>query len=118
MDYAIEGFQLEKSFVKKRSAREILTKPFAAAEKIAALRGVDLHVKTGEIFGLLGPNGAGKTTLVKILCCLILPDRGRAVVAGDVGHGCDLREAGPDIGAGLGAGERPRIRLTGETPSR
>jgi len=87
MDYAIEGFQLEKSFAKKRSIKDLFTKPFAAPGNVRALRGVDLHVKTGEIFGLLGPNGAGKTTLVKILSCLILPDRGRALIGGeDVRH--------------------------------
>lgn len=87
MEYAIEGFQLEKFFVKKRSLRELATKPFGKPERIEALRGIDLHVKRGEIFGLLGPNGAGKTTLVKILSCLVLPDRGRAVVGGqDVRH--------------------------------
>jgi ABC-type multidrug transport system ATPase subunit len=64
MDYAIEGFQIEKSFAKKRSLTDLLTKPFASPGRIDALRGVDLHVKTGEIFGLLGPNGAGKSTLV------------------------------------------------------
>jgi len=83
VEYAIEGFRLEKSFAKKRSLKEIVTKPFVPAEPIEALRGVDLHVRTGEIFGLLGPNGAGKTTLVKILSCLVLPDRGRAVVGGE-----------------------------------
>jgi ABC-2 type transport system ATP-binding protein len=46
------------------------------------LRGIDLQVGEGEIFGLLGPNGAGKTTLLKILSCLILPDKGSAVVGG------------------------------------
>ena len=87
MEYAIEGFELEKSFAKKRSFRELITKPFAAPERVRALRGVDLRVKTGEIFGLLGPNGAGKTTLVKILSCLILPDHGRATIGGeDVRH--------------------------------
>ena len=87
MDYAIEGFELEKSFAKKRSLTELVTKPFATQERVRALRGVDLHVKTGEIFGLLGPNGAGKTTLVKILSCLILPDHGRALIGGeDVRH--------------------------------
>ena len=87
MDYAIEGFELEKSFAKKRSLAELITKPFSAPGRVQALRGVDLHVKTGEIFGLLGPNGAGKTTLVKILSCLILPDRGRALIGG-----CDVRQ--------------------------
>lgn len=82
MDYTIETFQLEKSFVKKRSIKELVTRPFGRAERIEALRGIDLHVRRGEIFGLLGPNGAGKTTLVKILSCLVLPDRGRAVVGG------------------------------------
>jgi ABC-2 type transport system ATP-binding protein len=87
MDYAIEGFQIEKSFSKKRSLKELFTRPFSPAGRVNALRGVDLHVKTGEIFGLLGPNGAGKTTLVKILSCLILPDRGRATIGGeDVRH--------------------------------
>ena len=87
MDYAIEGFHLEKSFARKRSLKELFTKPFSPPERVRALRGVDLRVKTGEIFGLLGPNGAGKTTLLKILACLVLPDAGRAEVGGeDVRH--------------------------------
>lgn len=49
---------------------------------IEALRGIDLQIKKGEIFGLLGPNGAGKTTLIKILCALVTPDEGKAYVYG------------------------------------
>ncbi|MGV6814531.1 MAG: ABC transporter ATP-binding protein [Phycisphaerales bacterium] len=41
--------------------------------KVHALRGVDLQVGAGEIFGLLGPNGAGKSTLVKVLLTIIKP---------------------------------------------
>ncbi len=47
-----------------------------------ALRGVDLEVPWGGIVALLGPNGAGKSTLLRILGTTVLPDRGRAEVAG------------------------------------
>ncbi|MGB7574937.1 MAG: ABC transporter ATP-binding protein [Thermodesulfobacteriota bacterium] len=47
-----------------------------------ALKGVDLQIEEGEIFGILGPNGAGKTTLLSILCTLLLPDRGNVHILG------------------------------------
>lgn len=41
-----------------------------------AVRGVDLQLAQGEIFGFLGPNGSGKTTTIRMLCGLLTPDSG------------------------------------------
>jgi ABC-2 type transport system ATP-binding protein len=49
---------------------------------IEALKGINLRIRKGEIFGILGPNGAGKTTLIKILCTLVLYDEGEVYVNG------------------------------------
>jgi ABC-2 type transport system ATP-binding protein len=50
--------------------------------RVRALRGIDLQVERGEIFGFLGPNGAGKTTTIRCLLDLIRPDSGTARVLG------------------------------------
>jgi ABC-2 type transport system ATP-binding protein len=44
--------------------------------------GIDLDIRPGEIYGFLGPNGAGKSTTLRILCTLLSPSAGRAIVAG------------------------------------
>ncbi|MBX6721862.1 MAG: ATP-binding cassette domain-containing protein [Dactylosporangium sp.] len=49
---------------------------------VEAVRGVDVSVGEGEIFGFLGPNGAGKTTTLRMLATLLPPDGGEATVAG------------------------------------
>src|SRR5947209_8197281 len=49
---------------------------------LEAVRGIDLAVQSGEIFGFLGPNGAGKSTTISILCTLLTPTSGSARVAG------------------------------------
>lgn len=49
---------------------------------VDAVKGIDFDVKEGEILGLLGPNGAGKTTTLRMLCTLLKPTAGSAVVAG------------------------------------
>ena len=41
---------------------------------VTALKGINLQVERGELFGFIGPDGAGKTTLLRILTSLILPD--------------------------------------------
>lgn len=55
---------------------------------VHAVRGVDLDIAAGELFGLIGHNGAGKTTLMRMLLGLISPDAGELIVAG-----CDTRSA-------------------------
>ncbi len=58
---------------------EHLTRSFGAIE---AVKGIDLEVGRGETFGFLGPNGAGKSTTIKMLCTLLRPTSGRALVNG------------------------------------
>ncbi len=64
-DLVIETAQLERSF-----------------GDVRAVRGVDLRVRAGEIYGFLGPNGAGKSTVVKMLITLLRPTGGSATVLG------------------------------------
>jgi len=80
MPAAISVQDLAKTFVKRRSLRDTITRPWGRPETVTALDGVTFTVPPGEIFGLLGPNGAGKTTLLKILSCLIIQTRGTARV--------------------------------------
>jgi ABC-2 type transport system ATP-binding protein len=61
----------------------IMTKGLEKAYgQVRALRGIDLEVRRGEIFGFLGPNGAGKTTAIRCLLDLIRPDKGTIRVLG------------------------------------
>jgi ABC-2 type transport system ATP-binding protein len=64
---------------------------------VEAVRGVDLEVRAGEIFGFLGPNGAGKTTTLRMLATLLKPTGGRAMVAG-IDLGRDPQEVRRRIG--------------------
>ena len=59
---------------------ENLTKTYAGG--VQALKSISFRVKKGTIFGFLGPNGAGKTTTQKILCTLLKPTSGNAIVMG------------------------------------
>ena len=94
MTYAIEAEQLVKHYTGRGG-------------DVEAVRGVDLHVREGEVFGFLGPNGAGKSTTVRMLTTLMTITSGSARVAGvDVTAdpeaarrriGVALQEAGLDI---------------------
>ena len=50
--------------------------------RVKALDDVSFSVGKGEVFGLIGPDGAGKTTMFRILCTLLLPEQGTALVDG------------------------------------
>src|SRR5213592_360569 len=66
MELAIEAHALRKTY----------------AGGVEAVRGIDLAVPAGEVFGLLGPNGAGKSTTVGMLTTTIVPSGGTARIAG------------------------------------
>jgi ABC-2 type transport system ATP-binding protein len=84
----IETQGLRKSF-RSRAGREVKT--------VEAVRGVDLAVRKGEVFGFLGPNGAGKTTTLRMLATLIEPDGGEATIAG-----ADLRKNPAEVRRRIG----------------
>jgi ABC-2 type transport system ATP-binding protein len=64
---------------------------------VEAVRGIDLTVHAGETFGFLGPNGAGKSTTINMLCTLIRPTDGHAMVAGH-----DVRRARDAVRRNIG----------------
>ncbi len=72
-DLVIETMGLRKTFVSKERG---------AKKEVEAVKGIDLTVRKGEIFGFLGPNGAGKSTTQKMLSTLLCPTGGEAKVLG------------------------------------
>jgi ABC-2 type transport system ATP-binding protein len=71
-DYAVVVKSVSKTF----------TSGLVRKKYTHALKGVDLEVRRGEIFGLLGPNGAGKTTLLNVLSTQLVPDTGEVFILG------------------------------------
>jgi ABC-2 type transport system ATP-binding protein len=65
--------------------------------KLVAVDGINLDIKKGELFAFLGPNGAGKTTTISMLCCLLKPSSGTALV---MGH--DINKEPYEVKASLG----------------
>jgi len=61
---------------------QALVKTYSGKPPVEAVKGIDLAVARGELFGLLGPNGAGKTTTISICTTRALPTRGKVTIAG------------------------------------
>lgn len=116
--WAIEADNLVKKFVRRSSgdsgsAGGAQRTPWAfwqrrstskEENKFVAVNGVSLQIPPGEIFGLLGPNGAGKTTTIRMLCTLLEPSAGTALL-----NGFDILRQPTQVRQSLGivlAGER------------
>ncbi len=99
-DLVIETKGLRKTFISKERGGK---------KEVEAVKGIDLTVRKGEIFGFLGPNGAGKSTTQKMLSTLLCPTGGEAKVLGyDLAEqqeqirqnvGCVSQAGGADLGA-------------------
>ncbi len=116
-DVAIETHNLTKIFKSRDRTSEARGSLFnrKKPEMVTAVDHLNLEIRKGELFGLLGPNGAGKTTLVKVLCTLLPPDEGNAVLNGFdvVRQQMDVRRS---IGSLFSVGERGAFwRLNGYT---
>ena len=69
MDYVLRAENIKKQFRKNKKI-------------VHALKGVNLEIREGEIYGLLGPNGSGKSTFIRIASTLLIPDEGHVSVFG------------------------------------
>lgn len=105
-DIVIETKGLRKTFISKERGGK---------KEVEAVKGIDLTVKKGEIFGFLGPNGAGKSTTQKMLSTLLHPTGGEAKILG-----YDLAEQQEQIRQNVGcvsqAGGADRARVNVDGP--
>jgi ABC-2 type transport system ATP-binding protein len=106
--FSIQTVDLTKRFAKKRH-RGVFGFLHRDGEAVVdnvtvALNGVNIKIRSGELFGLLGPNGSGKTTMIKCLSTILIPDGGTALV-----NGFDVHKETSLVRASLGmvvGGER------------
>lgn len=81
-EVAIEVRDLVKDYELQRSLLDTFRRQGPSAHRVRALDHVSFTVEQGEVLGLLGANGAGKTTLINILCTLLTPTSGKALIGG------------------------------------
>ncbi|MBK7860402.1 MAG: ABC transporter ATP-binding protein [Archangiaceae bacterium] len=81
--------------VEARAIEKTYRLGFGARKVVRALKGLDLKIRPGEIFGLIGPNGAGKSTAIKILMNLVQASNGTATI---FGRDVRMREARRGLG--------------------
>lgn len=107
MEFAIETIDLTKVFEVRKEDSGTFDRLFRTkrTESIVAVDNVNLKIREGEIFGLLGPNGSGKTSIVKMLCTVVTPTSGAALV-----NGFDVRkddfQVRKQIGVMISSGKR------------
>lgn len=70
------------SVIVARGLAKVFQIGFSGRKRVAALQGIDLRVRRGQVFGFLGPNGAGKSTTIKLLAALLRPTSGSLEVLG------------------------------------
>ncbi|HEV2193851.1 MAG TPA: ATP-binding cassette domain-containing protein [Nitrosopumilaceae archaeon] len=89
MKFSIETIDLTKVFTVRKDDSGSFVRRFrrGGTESIVAVDNVNLKIREGEIFGLLGPNGSGKTSITRMLCTVLTPTSGTALV-----NGFDVRE--------------------------
>jgi ABC-2 type transport system ATP-binding protein len=116
-EWSIEAKNLGKQFARKKAVepnqnavektgarRWLPSRHKTETTWFTAVEDVSLKIQRGEIFGLLGPNGAGKTTTIRMLCTLLEPSAGTAIV-----NGFDIRKQPNQVRQSLGTvlgGER------------